>query len=134
VQITYDYTSDYEREATEGETSINQILTPRYFAGCEIIAALNVAGGTGVVVGEEIVRWEDLNTSGRSWVSGVNEDDVSDIAQDIARHIVVSLRYWVTDVWWESPNLKMKKAHMVSGTWVIEEETETITTTTTCPE
>jgi len=69
-QISYSYTSQRERTATEvspGSDSETQVMTPDYWVDCEIIAAIGIYGTTGVTVSGTLLQWEDLNTAGRFW-------------------------------------------------------------------
>lgn len=63
--LTYTYTSSTERTADDGSGTEDQIVTPAYVAGDEIVATL-VRGGTGVTVASVPVLWLELN-QGRAW-------------------------------------------------------------------
>lgn len=68
--ITYTYTTDIEREATEGADSETQVVVPLYVAGDVIAAASPVSGHflQPTVAGlPTTVPWLDLNLDGRAW-------------------------------------------------------------------
>lgn len=65
--ITYTYSDECTRIATDGDDTETQVMTPLYFVDCEILAVMNISGGTGLAVSDVPVMWEDLNTAGRFW-------------------------------------------------------------------
>jgi hypothetical protein len=65
--VTYTYSSDTQRSATNGTDTETHVITPPYFAGCEIWAFRAVGGGTSVTVSSDGVTWQDMNVSGRAW-------------------------------------------------------------------
>jgi hypothetical protein len=60
---TYTYSSATARQSDDGSTTEDQVITPPYFVGAQIVAERNIAGGTGVTD----VIWEDVNKAGRAW-------------------------------------------------------------------
>lgn len=65
--ITYTYSSDIQRSATNGTTTETHVITPPYFTNCEIWAFRAVGGGTSVTVSSDGLVWQDMNVSGRAW-------------------------------------------------------------------
>lgn len=75
--IDYTYSDHVTREATDGDSTETQVITPAYFYGDEILAILRPSGGTGlnsvtftylgVEYANQKVVWEDLNTAARFW-------------------------------------------------------------------
>lgn len=64
--VTYTFTSDVERSATDGVTTEVHVVTPPYFVGCEIRAFMHIQS-SGLTVGSVTVYWEDINVAGRAW-------------------------------------------------------------------
>ena len=65
--VTYTYSSNIQRSATDGTNTETHVITPPYFANCEIWAFRAVGGGTGVTVSSAGLVWQDMNVSGRAW-------------------------------------------------------------------
>ncbi len=66
--VTYTYTSDVERTATNGTATETQVVVPAYVVGDEVWATRNCLGGTGVwTPEEEQLVWLDDNRDGRAW-------------------------------------------------------------------
>jgi hypothetical protein len=65
--ITYTYSDEATRSATDGTDTETQVIVPSYFENDEIIAVSRISGGTGVVVNDVQLAWEDMNTTGRFW-------------------------------------------------------------------
>jgi hypothetical protein len=65
--ITCTYSSAIARSATNGSVTESQVITPPYFANCEIWAFKAVGGGTSVTVSSDTLVWQDMNVSGRAW-------------------------------------------------------------------
>jgi len=71
--ISYTYTSDTERTATDADDDTeSQQITPDYVAGDIIYAVRAPQGGTGVTItnaaGDTVaLEWLDLNADGRAW-------------------------------------------------------------------
>jgi hypothetical protein len=65
--ITYTYTSDSEREASDGSDTETQVIVPAYTIGDVIFAVTNIEGDTGVVADEQYVEWQDMNVDARAW-------------------------------------------------------------------
>jgi hypothetical protein len=64
--VTYTYTNESEREATDGVDTETQFITPAYRVGAEIFA-VKVRGGTGVVTAEPAdILYVEIN-QGRAW-------------------------------------------------------------------
>lgn len=63
--LTYSYSSSTARTADDGSSTEDQVVTPAYVAGDEIIATL-VRGGTGVTVAGVPLLWREIN-EGRAW-------------------------------------------------------------------
>lgn len=65
--LTFTYTSDYEREATDGVDTEDQVIVPAYVIG-DILYVVRPIGGTDVVDDDTApVVWLDLNVDGRAW-------------------------------------------------------------------
>jgi hypothetical protein len=58
------YSTDRTRTATAGAVTEDQIVTPSYYAGEEIVIAKLAAQ---FYVGKAAFEWIDLNVSGRTW-------------------------------------------------------------------
>lgn len=65
--VTYTYTTDIQRTATDGTNTETHVITPPYFADAEIYAARGLVGGAGVTVDGAALAWIDLNLAGRAW-------------------------------------------------------------------
>lgn len=66
--ITYTYTSDYEREATDGVDTEDQVIVPAYVADDIVYIVRVSAFGTDVEDEDgNPVYWLDLNVDGRAW-------------------------------------------------------------------
>lgn len=64
--ITYDYTDGETRNADDSSSDEDQVIVPAYDIHDDVL--INVFQVyTGVVVDDEPVVWEDLNTAGRAW-------------------------------------------------------------------
>ena len=65
--ITFTYSSNFERTATKGGDTEDQVMVPAYVAD-DILYIVRPYGGTDTVdpVGQPIV-WVDLNVDGRAW-------------------------------------------------------------------
>ena len=75
LTVGYVYSNSYTRLAAAGwdsvtetyDTEETQIMTPRYFIGCQIVAARGISGCVGVEVNDQQLVWEDINNAGRFW-------------------------------------------------------------------
>lgn len=65
--VSFSYTNDSRRTATQGAETETQVIVPSYVSGDEILAIGSVPGGTAVVVGGTELLWIDLNLDGRAW-------------------------------------------------------------------
>ena len=65
--ISYNYTSNIARTATQGATSESQVIVPSYVANDIIYAAQGVNGGVDVTVSGTKLLWLDINVDGRAW-------------------------------------------------------------------
>ena len=81
--ITYEYTTPHARIADDLTTAESQEITPAYiFDGSEKIMAARVYQHT-MRVGPRRVRWIDLNTAGRQWMTDIPWDSSSSSSSGI---------------------------------------------------
>jgi len=65
--ITFAYSSNFEREATDGVDTEDQVIVPAYVPD-DILYIVRPYGGTGTVDdGGNAIVWLDLNVDGRAW-------------------------------------------------------------------
>ena len=65
--LTFTYTSNYEREATDGVDSEDQVIVPAYVVD-DILYIVRPVGGTDTVdAADNPILWLDLNVDGRAW-------------------------------------------------------------------
>ena len=64
--VTFTYTADNKRDATDGTDMEEQEVTPFYYTGELLICAFMV---TGLAADMVPVRYADINTAGRAWAA-----------------------------------------------------------------
>ena len=65
--LTFTYSSNFEREATDGVDTEDQIIVPAYVTD-DILYIVRPYGGTDTVdPGGQPIVWVDLNVDGRAW-------------------------------------------------------------------
>ncbi len=67
--ISYSYTSDQTRLATQGPDSEIQHVTPSYVVGDIIYCAGQLYGGSSVIVSQQLLTALDMNVDGRAWAA-----------------------------------------------------------------
>lgn len=70
--ISYTYTSNIQRTASDGSDTETQVIVPSYAAGDSIFAMRGVLRGTGAVLVDgnnntTALDWIDMNFDGRAW-------------------------------------------------------------------
>jgi hypothetical protein len=65
--LTFTYSSNFEREATDGVDTEDQVIVPAYVPD-DILYVIRPYGGTGTVDPDtQPIVWLDLNVDGRAW-------------------------------------------------------------------